>query len=96
MFICRILLATIRNLGHRLCPRCLTLKSDVHAVGTLDGFNYMQEHPRVDSDSWLRRRILQARRFIFSRGLGISSKQVENKLKEYSLVPVEVCTLNLT
>jgi hypothetical protein len=84
----RVLLATIRNLGQCLCPRCEIQK--VHVSGlrtTVD--QQCRDHERTDTPlriAW----IDAACKVIFDKGAGITSTRVENILKERSEVPTHV------
>ncbi|KAG8793420.1 hypothetical protein FRC12_002795 [Ceratobasidium sp. 428] len=81
----KVLLATIRNGGDCLCPRCLVHKSSAAQMGTPSDMRTRKKR-RIDNER--RRRIVNhARRFINEQGRAIQSKPVEDLLKEESYVP---------
>ena len=84
----RVLLATIRSLGNHPCPRCEIEKSHISALGTEEDLE-QRDNLRVDSES-RRKRIASARKDIFVKGVGVTGKKVEDRLKDRSEVPVHV------
>lgn len=85
----RVLLASIRNKGKCPCPRCLIPLSDAHRVGTVSDRNKRTTKARVD-DVEYRYSIDTARDIIYRRGFAVDSDDVENHLREESLVPTKV------
>ena len=98
MVLLRVLLSCIRFLGECLCPRCLVKKADVPQMGKPTDMFTRQAYPRVN-DCGYQSLINKARKHIF-KGKSISSKVVEDLLKDHSWVPIRVsglsCRLQLT
>lgn len=86
---CRILLASIRNLGGCPCPRCTIPLSNVHLVGTKRDRNNRVKLARVD-DRRHRNLVSQARRAIYQHNFAVDSAPVERMLKPNSFVPASV------
>ena len=85
----RILIACIRNLGRCLCPRCLIPMDCVVKMGMRRDMMQRTTLARLD-DNHRRRRVADARRFIYDQEKQINSAGVERLLAEHSLVPTEV------
>ncbi|KAG8761981.1 hypothetical protein FRC12_009250 [Ceratobasidium sp. 428] len=82
----KVLLATIRNGGKCLCPRCTMLTTSVHQMGQLSDMRLRTRKRRIDNKK--RRAIISsARKIIFKLGLSIQYKGVEKLLAEESYVP---------
>jgi hypothetical protein len=90
---CRILLASIRNLGLCPCPRCLVPLSRVHNMGMIMDMRQRKTLARVD-DAQRRSNVANARRFIYDGQHLVDGVAVENLLKKESLVPTAVCSQN--
>jgi hypothetical protein len=85
----RVLLATIRNIGAMPCPRCETPKQFMDLVGTTSDW-FRRQRIRVD-DALRRSMVISARKYIFTHGVSVASKTVEDMLKPKSWVPTRVC-----
>ncbi|KAG9119749.1 hypothetical protein FRC07_005073 [Ceratobasidium sp. 392] len=81
----KVLLATIRNNGKCLCPRCFVLKTATSQMGTPTDMRTRKKR-RID-DSKRRGKIEKARRLIYAEGKMVQSKAVESLLKDQSYVP---------
>jgi hypothetical protein len=88
----RILLASIRNLGECLCPRCRIPLSSAHRIGMIRDMKQRISLARVD-DSSRRRKVACAREFIYEQSRQVNSTAVENLLRQESLVATTVSTL---
>ena len=82
----RILIASIRNLGNRPCPRCLIPLSHVHNMGMARDMIQRETMARVD-DIHRRTSVNAARRVIYEKNFQVNSTGVENMLQDMSLVP---------
>jgi len=89
IFLCRVLIATIRDKGGCPCPRCLIPKQYLPGLGTTSDMKLRTEQLRSDTTE-RREKIIQARNFIYDKGYVVNSKNVDNLLKEESYVPTEV------
>lgn len=90
---CRVLLATIRNLGKCPCPRCLILKEQIHEMGTVRDMQRRGAKTDRVSDIHLRRTVDGARKAIYHYGKGVKSTSVEDRLADKSYVPTAVSIL---
>ena len=89
----RVLLATIRDMGDRPCPRCLVPKDKLDLMGTvLDNVYRIGHGIRI----YFKNTVEKARRLIYFRAKGISSVAVEALRKETSSVPTLVSYICLT
>lgn len=86
---CRVLLATVRDLGACPCPRCLTPKAQVPEMGTKTDSARRERLVRLDNTS-RRADVALARSFIYEKGRNVDSTAVENMLKAESYVPTTV------
>lgn len=86
----RVLLASIKNLGIHLCPRCLIRKDQVHELGTKRDMDRRMLLCRTDSAE-RRRLIKKVRKMIFKKGYSVSSKAIDDLLGDTSSVPIRVC-----
>jgi len=82
------MLACIRDLGGRPCPRCYVLLKNIPDLGTKKDLATRLRH-RTDTDS-IRKKIGKARKEIFRYGHGVRSSSVNRILKDLSLVPTLV------
>jgi hypothetical protein len=87
--ICRVILATIRQLGNYPCPRCLIPMTRVQDMGTKRDMRQRKTLARVD-DQARRRKIESARNIIYKKNYAVDSNPVEALLKDQSLVPTFV------
>lgn len=87
----RILLASIRNRGNCLCPRCLVPMSRLQNLGMKLDMKQRASLARIDDDA-RRRKVQIARRIIYEQNYAVNSEGVEKVLKEESLVPTLVRT----
>jgi hypothetical protein len=87
--LCRILLASIRNLGACPCPRCMIPLACAHHVGLVRDKVQRSTLIRIDDD---RRRhlVAVARRLIYEKSYLVTGAAVEGLLKPESLVPTSV------
>ncbi|THH32816.1 hypothetical protein EUX98_g1394 [Antrodiella citrinella] len=82
----KVLLATIRNLGACLCPRCIVPKSKVSELGMKRDEQQRTTGARTDSNRF-RSAVQTARRAIYKLGMTVKSKSVELLLAAESWVP---------
>jgi len=87
--ICRVILATIRQLGNYPCPRCLIPMTRVQDMGTKRDMRQRKTLAQVD-DQARRRKIESARNIIYKKNYAVDSNPVEALLKDQSLVPTFV------
>lgn len=95
--LCRVLLATIRDLGNCPCPRCRILKEAIRNVGSAEDMASRSTSQRVDNPA--RQGIIaKARRLIYGKGLAVKTPKVEKILFAESWVPTMVRSVpdNLT
>lgn len=85
--ICRVLIATIKDMGLCPCPRCLTPKSFFSFLGLPRDMKRRMTNVR----SYVMARVVEAREFIHS-GSTVDGVKVEHSLGEGSWVPVLVST----
>lgn len=84
------MLASIRNLGNCPCPRCLIPLAQTHNMGMHHDKEERMACARVDNKI-RQKKVADARKLIYEKNYAVDSKQVENLLKEESLVPTDVC-----
>jgi hypothetical protein len=84
----RVILSTIRYLAACPSPRTLIQKKYIPALGTTAD-EQRRQHLRIDDDH-RREKVETARKFIFEKGLGVKSKNIESRLKEESYTPTRV------
>jgi hypothetical protein len=89
IFIYRVVLSTIRNLGKCPSPTTLIEKQYIPGLGTTAN-DQRHQHIRIDDDH-RQENVELARKFIFEKGLGIKSKGVEGLLESRSYTPTRVC-----
>ncbi|KIJ33763.1 hypothetical protein M422DRAFT_182849, partial [Sphaerobolus stellatus SS14] len=82
----KVLLATIRDQGLCLCPRCYITKDKVHDMGMVRDMNNREKNVRKD-DLPRRYDILKARSLIYEKGVPVNGAAVESILKPLSRVP---------
>lgn len=85
----RCIIATIKDLGHCPCPRCLVTKEEIPAVGQQRDINRRTTKARTDS-SQRRRKVELARNAIDEHGTAVDSKTLDIFLFDESLIPVKV------
>ena len=85
---CRILIAGIRNLGHRPCPRCYIKHEDLHLLRQRSDHVHRKRLRRWDST--LEYNVTRAREHIYGGHKQVASKAVEDLLFQESLVPTMV------
>src|ERR1700720_2643641 len=90
----RILIACVRNLGNRPCPRCLIPLSHVHNMGMARDMMQRETMARVD-DIHRRSSVNAARRVIYEKNFQVNSTGVENMLRDMSLVPTVASYVHL-
>ncbi|KAG9086349.1 hypothetical protein FS749_003695 [Ceratobasidium sp. UAMH 11750] len=81
----KVLLATIRNGGACLCPRCFVQKTSASQMGTPTDMHTRKKR-RIDNDK-RRDKVERARQLIYDHGKAIQGKDVEGILKAESYVP---------
>ena len=84
------MLASIRNLGNCPCLRCLIPLARTHNMGMHHDKEERMASARVDNKI-RQKKVADARKLIYEKNYAVDSKQVENLLKEESLVPTDVC-----
>jgi hypothetical protein len=82
----RVLLASIRDKGRCLCPRCLIPLSHVENLGTVQDMKLRKSLARLDDDI-KRHDVKTARDLIYEKNYAINSKAVKAILQKQSLVP---------
>lgn len=84
----RVLIATVRNLGGCLCPRCLITKDRIQNMGMCQDRRQRTTLERDDA----RRRVMvsSARRLIYEENYTVGSTPVEHIIKAQSWVPTLV------
>ncbi|QRV82607.1 hypothetical protein RhiJN_27833 [Ceratobasidium sp. AG-Ba] len=82
----KVLLATIRNGGTCLCPRCTIKTHSVHQLGTPSDTRLRTVKRRVDNEK-RRGKVRKARELIYKLGLSVQTKGVEELLQGESYVP---------
>ncbi|CAE6402750.1 unnamed protein product [Rhizoctonia solani] len=82
----KVTLATIRNLGVCLCPRCLAKKRLASKLGTSHDTYVRVSKRRVESTKRINI-IQEAQRLIYDLGHSVQSKQIEALLQAESYVP---------
>ena len=85
----RVIIASIRNLGHCPCPRCLIPLDRVDHMGMPRDMAQRITLARVD-DLSRRNRVATARENIYEKGYAVNSNAVEKLLQAESLVPTAV------
>ena len=85
-FFLRVIIATIRDKGICLCPRCLVPKSGLSLMGQLRDLSFRSLNPR----RYLLEKVQLAREFMYTRGKGIMSAAVNHLLQETSSIPTLV------
>ena len=90
---CRVLLATIRNLGKCPCPRCLILKEQIPKMGTV--WDMQQRGAKTDrvSNIHLWQTVDGACKAIYPYGKGVKSASMGGWLVDKSYVPTAVSIL---
>ncbi len=89
----RVLLATIRYLANRPCPRCFIQKNRIKDIGShVD--DQRRAHIRVDTDR-RQNKVNTSRKWIFEKGRGVNSQSVNDILQEDSYVPTRVSSYAL-
>ncbi len=86
---CRVLLASIRDKGFCLCPRCLIPRMRLQNLGMALDMKQRKTLARVD-DETRRRKVDIAREIIYQKNDAVDSNAVEAFLKPQSLVPTSV------
>lgn len=89
---CRVLIATIRDMGNCPCPRCKIPKTLIPEMGSSSDRERRLVLQRQDNKK-RQDAVSQARTFINHKGYVVTSKHVENLLKPESLVPTEASRL---
>lgn len=81
---------TLRNMGGCPCPRCRMPLSEMHLMGREDDTKKRNRLARVD-DVERRNRVFEAHKHIYEDGKPLDGNDVEELLKQDSLVPTIVC-----
>jgi hypothetical protein len=82
------MIASIRNLGYRPCPRCYVKMEDIYLLGQRSD-RAQRRNPR-EWDSTVEYNVSRAREHIYAGKKQVTSKAVEDLLFEKSLVPTSV------
>lgn len=82
----KVIIATIRNLGICLCPRCLIFRHQIRKLGTKADTKLRSLQRRVDNEA-RRSLVTKSRIFIYERRQNVVSTWVEATLRQESLVP---------
>ncbi|KAG8898963.1 hypothetical protein FRC00_002093 [Tulasnella sp. 408] len=82
----KVIIATLRNLGICLCPRCLIVRHQIRKLGLKADMKLRKVLRRTDT-AGRRSSIVKARSFIYERGRGVGTTSVEAILRKESLVP---------
>ena len=85
----RVLVATIKDFGSHPCPRCLVAINEIHAMGRDDDRKRREESRRCD-DAERRKKVDEAREWIYDKGYVVNGDKVEDLLKDQSMVPTKV------
>jgi hypothetical protein len=85
----RVLLASIRDKGVCLCPRCLIPLSRVQNMGMKHDMKQRETLARVDDKS-RRRKVATVRDIIYNKNYAVNTNNVETLLMPQSLVPTTV------
>ena len=88
-WLCRALVATIRQKGHHPCPRCLIPKVKFDLMGQIRDLAQRISNPR----NILHEAVQAARRFIYQLGLPVNGPAVDRLLKSTSSVPTVVSSV---
>ena len=83
-----MLVACLRFIAERMCPRCLIRKDQVPFLGTKADERAREQVRRDDLPT--RVKIDSARHAIFLQGKGVKSARVERILKPWSMIPNRV------
>ncbi|KAF6744864.1 hypothetical protein DFP72DRAFT_1078071 [Ephemerocybe angulata] len=84
----KIMVVNIRQKGDHPCTRCLIHIDEVAGMGSKDD-RLKRESERRKDDSERKRKVLQARKYIYKRYNAVNHKDVEELLKPSSLVPTQ-------
>ncbi|KAF8204209.1 hypothetical protein K438DRAFT_1964576 [Mycena galopus ATCC 62051] len=84
----KVLIATLCDMGKCPCPRCKIVKEDIPNLGTPADTAVRVEQVRRD-DATRRKKVPQARKYIYEDGYVVNSTKVDDLLKPESLVPTE-------
>jgi hypothetical protein len=87
---CRVLLATIHNLGACPCPHCLVPKMCIPELGMKRDNKQCTDTEQVDTPD-CQSKIALVRKWIYEEGLGVKAAAVERVLATQSPVPTFVC-----
>lgn len=82
-------LATVRNMGLCLCPRCTIRTDRVHNLGMKNDRKHRISKARVDNDI-RRKRVDKACDAIYTLNRPVDCTLAENELKEESYIPTKV------
>jgi len=82
----RILISCIKFLAKCMCPRCLSLKSNITQVGSKMDMRNRVKLERVDTEARCYD-IEVARKMLFKKGINISSIKIDRVLGPTSAVP---------
>jgi|ERR1700722_329144 len=88
IYLYRVILASIKQLGQCPCPRCFIKKDQIPGLGTQVD---QQRRNKIRQDSrTLQTKVEMVREWIFKQGRSLVSKAVERVLGVMSVVPVRV------
>lgn len=86
---CRIILASIKNLGKYPCPRCKVQMEHVPKMGEPEDRLARVETARLDNQT-KRSAVESARALIYKDNLAVTNNKVEDLLSFGSLLPIDV------
>jgi hypothetical protein len=84
-------MACLRYLALCPCPRCLLLKSKIPLIGLKTDTKSRLSLVRKD-DKARQKKVEDARRLMFEKGVNITSEKIEKLLRPHSLTPTRVGT----
>jgi len=84
-----VLVATIKDFGSHPCPRCLVTTDKIHAIGREDDRKRREELRRCDNIE-RRKKVDEAREWLYDKGYAITGDKVDGLLKDESMVPTKV------
>jgi len=87
----RVLIATIRDKGICPCPRCLITKGRLDKMGLARDIHLRRTNVR----RFFLDKVHRAHEWIYKKGRGVTSKGVEDILKETSSIPTMVSSNNI-
>jgi len=87
--------ATITDFGSHPCPQCLITINEIHAMGRDDDRKRHEELRHYD-DAERRKKVDEAREWVYDRGYAITGDKVKDLLKDQLMVPTKVFASTFT